>query len=62
MPTDSLGIWIANSDSILKFANVSSLKTPEKKSEWFAFEVKEYKENKSENTDSLAPDTLENQN
>lgn len=37
MPKDSLGIWLRNKDSVLKFANIKSFKVPEKESGWMAF-------------------------
>lgn len=66
MPKDSLGIWLLEKDSIMKFAGLKSFQLPKEGGAWVAWlyekpKPKEKEKAKSESSDSLqkqTPDTL----
>ncbi|MCF8219027.1 MAG: prolyl oligopeptidase family serine peptidase [Bacteroidales bacterium] len=58
-PNDSLGVFIVNQDTIVKFPEVKSFKTPDEKNDWVAWlhEKKEKEQKKAR--DSTANDTTQ---
>lgn len=58
MPMDSLGIWLFENDSIMKFPNIKSFKLAEENSEWLAIffdkqKIKKEKKDSLEKKDSI---------
>ena len=64
MPKDSLGIWLRNKDTVLKFANIKSYKVPEKESNWMAFIFEKTGQEKNDTLSSadtnMQADTVKN--
>lgn len=62
LPKDSLGIWLFEKDTILRFAGLKSFQLPKEGGAWVAwlYEKPKYKEkdNKADTIQNLTPDTL----